>query len=219
MLKNISKKILKNPQVFRKPSFRHHRIVLGTSLILIPSTRYIFKCNFYSDSSIEKAKSELQDYILSLKRSDHKHEIDFSEITYTLDKGKYKMSFLVDQRKVDLLKVAIAAAETLKKLNNGQEITFKLTTNQSGDKLVHQIDFKEIGGSKITYAGSIVLMGEYRHDRPSFRFYLEKNTELSDINIAMVKAAYKEAHIISDFSIEKQKVIGANPVSTSQEKA
>ena len=78
-----------------------------------------------------------------------------------------------------------------------------MTTNKSGDKLVHQIDFKEIGGSKITYAGSIVLMGEYRHDRPSFRFYLEKNTELSKTNIEMVKAAYKEAHALTDFSVER----------------
>ena len=116
MLKQTLKNILKTtPRFITKRGLEPHRIVLGSTLLLIPTTKYITKCNFYSDETLEKAKSELQDYILSLKRSDQKHEIDFSEITYTLDKGKYKINFLVDQRKVDLLKVAISAAEVLKK--------------------------------------------------------------------------------------------------------
>lgn len=46
-------------------------------------------------------------------------------------------------------------------------------------------------------------MGEYRNDRPSFRFLLEKNTELSSTDINIIKHVYEEANVTTVESSER----------------
>lgn len=48
-------------------------------------------------------------------------------------------------------------------------------------------------------------MGEFRADRPSFRFCLSKEDEISETDIAIVNSIYETANKSTLFSEEKMK--------------
>jgi hypothetical protein len=45
------------------------------------------------------------------------------------------------------------------------------------------LEFAEMGKNRISKKGSITFMGEFRADRPGFRFCLSKEDEISDTDL------------------------------------
>ena len=120
------------------------------------------------------------------------------------------MDFLVDQRKCDIFSLLVIASSLLEseenKKRNSMARPFEgLRTMKSGNNMTYVLEFSEQGKNKISKKGSITFMGEFRADRPSFRFCLSKEDEISETDIAILKAIYETANKNTLFSEEKMK--------------
>jgi hypothetical protein len=67
------------------------------------------------------------------------------------------------------------------------------------------LEFTEQGKNRISKKGNITFMGEFRADRPSFRFCLSKEDEISETDLELVKQVYETANKNTLFSAERMK--------------
>jgi hypothetical protein len=58
-----------------------------------------------------------------------------------------------------------------------------IRTMKKDNNMTFVIEFNEQGKNRISKKGSITFMGEFRADRPSFRFCLSKEDEISDTDL------------------------------------
>lgn len=136
--------------------------------------------------------------------------MSYPQITYGLRGGFYTVDFLVDQRKCDIFSLLVIAsslleAEENKKRNSMAKPFEGLRTMRSGNNMTYVLEFSEQGKNKVSKKGSITFMGEFRADRPSFRFCMSKEDEISETDIAILTTIYETANKNTVFSEEKMK--------------
>ena len=82
-----------------------------------------------------------------------------------------------------------------------------IRTMKKGNNMTFVLEFTEQGKNRIAKKGNITFMGEFRADRPSFRFCLSKEDEISDTDLKIVKEIYEIANKNTLFSTERMKNI------------
>ena len=146
----------------------------------------------------------------SLKKQYGEQVMSFPQISYGIQGGFYTIDFLVDQRKCDIFSLLVLASSQLEseenKKRNSMARPFEgLRTTRSGNNMTYVLEFSEQGKNKVSKKGTITFMGEFRADRPSFRFCLSKEDEISETDISILKAIFETANKNTLFSEEKMK--------------
>lgn len=94
------------------------------------------------DKVLKDARTEIDSFVKYLKNKHGAGLMTTPDIKYDFDNNKYKISFLVDQRKIDLLKLIIQASKSFKKAQNN-DVEFKSRQTIQENKIVYSLDFKE----------------------------------------------------------------------------
>jgi len=155
-------------------------------------------CKMYSDKYLDKAKASIATEIEKMKKQHGTQVMAFPEVNYSFDGNSYRIDFLVDQRKTDLLALLLTAITIL---DQNKGVTYSLKSRKDGDGIFVDIILQNTGKG----SGTITLVGQLKGDRPSFKFILEKQSEISDIDLKIITQVYKEANLRTAYSGERSK--------------
>ena len=104
----------------------------------------------------------------------------------------YIIEFEVDQRKVDGIDIISAFLETFKA--NSDFMVSGGSSLKENDVMTFNLEFVEKEKKfKTGYKGSVTITMVKEGDRPSSRFIVEKQEELSDEDMRAIIRAYKES--------------------------
>lgn len=170
----------------------------------------VFKTSFYMDETLQNTKNEIENHISGLKRKYGQQVMSFPLVTYGYQGGQYTVDFLIDQRKCDIFSLLVQASSLLeqeekKKKKSAAKPFENIRTMGKGNNMTFVLEFTEEGKNRISKKGSITFMGEFRADRPSFRFCLTKAEEVTETDIQIIKTIYETANKNTLFSTERMK--------------
>lgn len=160
-------------------------------------------CKFYSDKYLDKAKSSIASEIEKLKKIHGTQVMAFPEVNYSYDGNSYRIDFLVDQRKTDLLALLLTAMTIL---DQDKGSIYSLKSRKDGESIFVDITLQNTGKG----SGTITLVGQLKGDRPRFKFVLEKQSEISDVDLKIITQVYKEANLRTAYSGERSKNLSSS---------
>lgn len=166
-------------------------------------------CKLYSDKYLDKAKATIATEIEKMKKLHGTQVMAFPEVSYSFDGNSYRIDFLVDQRKTDLLALLLTAITILDQTKGA---IYSLKSRKDGESIFVDIQIQNTGMG----SGTITLVGQLKGDRPSFKFVLEKQSEISDLDLKIVTQVYKEANLRTAYSGERSKNLSVSEKKASQ---
>jgi hypothetical protein len=187
-----------------------------TSLIYIYQNFLGPKLNhaeFIEDGNIAAARGEIEVAISKLKGKWGDQVVNFPKVVYSMKGGKYQMEFLIDQRKTDIFGLLVTAINTILTDDTKDEHSKKLVgaskikAFRKGEVMTLVYEFEQMGSVSIKSKGSISIVGEFTLERPSFKFILEKNYEITPMDIQVVISAYSEANKFSTYGKQRANAI------------
>lgn len=175
-----------------------------------------------SDKVLDKAKSVITREIDAMKRKHGDQVMTFPQVNYSIDVGVYKIDYLIDQRKCDIFSLLVIASNLIQereaKARNNPNPFVTVKTFKKDNIMTFQIEFKETGEYDVKHKGIISISGEWRNDRPSFKFILEKQSDLSDDDLKVITETYLQANLSTPLSSERVKNLTQPKQPASQEK-
>lgn len=164
---------------------------------------------FYEDEHLFNARKKIDLEIAILKKDIGEQVVDFPKVIYTMKGDKYIIEFLVDQRRTDIFSLQVACINDIesnqeKNKNSKNLLTeAKVQTLKNGDVMTQVYQYEQLGKNNVKSTGTINIVGEFSVERPSFKFILEKNYEVTSIDISAVISSYKEAFKFSKYSSQR----------------
>jgi len=175
-----------------------------------------------TDRVLEKAKGYITREIEVMKRKHGDQVMTFPQVNYSMDVGVYKIDYLIDQRKCDIFSLLVIASNLIQeresKSRNNPNPFVTVKTFKKDNMMTFQIEFKETGEYDVRHKGTISISGEWRNDRPSFKFILEKQADLSDEDLKIITETYLQANLSTPLSSERVKNLTQPKVQQSQQK-
>lgn len=175
-----------------------------------------------TDNVLENAIKTISAEIEDMKKKYGNQVMTFPQVNYSLDVGVYKIDYLVDQRKCDIFTLLVIASNLIQekesKEKNNPTPFVTITTFKQDNVMTYKIEFKETGKYDIKHKGSITITGEWRNDRPSFKFTLEKHSDLSATDLKIISETYLQANLSTAISSERLKNMTQFPQKNQQGK-